>query len=641
MTFTIAGVDVSLNQRRGLPWPAWVKQGLKVAVVRLALPYMADHGGPVHLAEAQAGGVALIGAYADIYDHDAEVRHYDPVRQCKVFLELLANPALRGIVRFAMLDAEVSGLNPAEMTAWCDYYDAHGWLELILYGNTRLEEFCGINNPRFSKYGVLVSDYGFVDLKTDRRTSPPPGNLPRVPRVGHPIGWQWGGDNALWPPHEGAIDRSLWSAEWYAHMTNPTPTFTPNHIQLGPHHMQGGNATGKWLKLLPRVAKFETTDLGASVEALPGTLTLGRANDFGHLGGQGFDPNRQRLAQTPAQALDQYRAFLQPYIDSNARIQAWEGPNEPVLRSSDKESTDPAVKAAYDEDRKQTMHWYAEFCYLFAEWLHGQGKIAVIGSWASGQPRVEDNAWQHWGRALQASRDFGALQAFHDYAGDISLARVKYNNAEWSKLGYPNLRQVITELGVNEYGGGWKSLYADWSDCYARLIRPWLDAVYALPMEVDATWFTDGTGGNLAWDGLDVSGTNVVELLAGYQAPPKEDTMPISKLQQAAYLQNLDDARHDLDLAAAQVATTRAAIAALTPDDAPAKHTMATLTNQSVINLFAKVLSVAVLEAQLTPAQDLRLSGQRQALYTGPAVEDMPLLTAAQKAQVIAALAAG
>jgi len=64
------------------------------------------------------------------------------------------------------------------------------------------------------------------------------------------------------------------------------------------------------------------------------------------------------------------------------------------------------------------------------------------------------------------------------------------------------------------------------------------------------------------------------------------------------------------------------------PPPPPAKHTMAAMTNQ------------AVLEAQLSVAQKSVLYGQRLALYTGPAVEDMPTLSAAQQAAIIAALPA-
>src|SRR5258708_39268970 len=45
--------------------------------------------------------------------------------------------------------------------------------------------------------------------------------------------------------------------------------------------------------------------------------------------------------------------------------------------------------------------------------------------------------------------------------------------------------------------------------------------------------------------------------------------MPITKAQPTQYLADLDTAKSDLDGASAQVAATRAAIAALVPDDRP------------------------------------------------------------------------
>ena len=68
------------------------------------------------------------------------------------------------------------------------------------------------------------------------------------------------------------------------------------------------------------------------------------------------------------------------------------------------------------------------------------------------------------------------------------------------------------------------------------------------------------------------------------------------------------------------------------------KTTMATLTNQQVINIFDKAVGLPVLEAQLSAFQKTTLyakdaNGKRSALYTGPAVEDMTL-TETQREQV-------
>lgn len=339
------------------------------------------------------------------------------------------------------------------------------------------------------------------------------------------------------------------------------PVLTPNHIKLGPHHMQGGNTTGDWLQLVPTVAKF-VGDLGASVQALPGTLNFGRVVDDGLLDGQGFDVNRYiRQGADPVERAAAYIRLLRPYIDSNPHIAAWEGPNEQILESDDQaEAADPAVHTRYEANRQRFMEWYGDFCYAFAAGLHALGKRAGIGSWASGQPRPEHNLWQYWTRALQATVDFGAIECRHDYAGiDVTgLLRCTYDNSEFERLGFHGVPQVITELGADVGGTGWRQLFGDdIGACYRQLIRPWLDQVAHLPWLLGACWFTDGGRG---WENYDVANTLIVSCLAGYPAPPLEETMPISKQQKAQYLA-------DLDAAASKVATTRAAIAALTPDD--------------------------------------------------------------------------
>ena len=114
--------------------------------------------------------------------------------------------------------------------------------------------------------------------------------------------------------------------------------------------------------------------------------------------------------------------------------------------------------------------------------------------------------------------------------------------------------------------------------------------------------------------------------------------MPISRADKQAMLDQANSLATNatIQLQGANALINR--IAAIVPDDLPSKHTMATLNNQSVINLFAKVVGLPKLEAGLTVAQKATLYGNRTALYTGPAVEDFANLTAAEKAAIIAAL---
>lgn len=73
-----------------------------------------------------------------------------------------------------------------------------------------------------------------------------------------------------------------------------------------------------------------------------------------------------------------------------------------------------------------------------------------------------------------------------------------------------------------------------------------------------------------------------------------------------------------------------------------AKHSMASLTNQTVINLFSHTAGVGlpVLEGALSGTQRTTMYGARQALYVGPALENMGNLTTAQRAALIAGLPA-
>ncbi len=83
------------------------------------------------------------------------------------------------------------------------------------------------------------------------------------------------------------------------------------------------------------------------------------------------------------------------------------------------------------------------------------------------------------------------------------------------------------------------------------------------------------------------------------------------------------------------------------PTPPPVKHTLADLTNQAVINLFALAFGkspsgqpqpyIEAIGRALTAAQQSILYGQRLAGYVGPAVEDMTL-TDTEKAALIAAL---
>ena len=80
------------------------------------------------------------------------------------------------------------------------------------------------------------------------------------------------------------------------------------------------------------------------------------------------------------------------------------------------------------------------------------------------------------------------------------------------------------------------------------------------------------------------------------------------------------------------------------PPIPPPKHFLSGMTNQSVINLFAGAFGSALVNNQpafvdaLTRAQLIDIARNRLSNYSGPAVEDLPGLTTAEKDRILRAL---
>jgi len=573
------GLDVS-DYQPALPWPQFAAAGRAFAIVQVSKGTAQAERAAQHIAGAVAAGLE-VAYYHFLTTADGVLQARNFARTAPVDHTLLFGRYPRYWVDVEReTNGALAGVLTQFMAAWKQLAgDAIG----IYTGQGEWDESVGDQHTEFGIYPLWN------------------GSLPL------PAGWQVAAiqqNPVAWhlPGYAGEIDLDT--------MTDIGAPYGPDpatvHLPLGPHHLQGGSETGKWLLLEPAVAKF-VDDLGASVDAHAATLTVGRANDQGKLLGQGFDVNRY-LAQgvTPAQALSLYTTFLLPSVRLNPHILCWEGPNEQILTTL------------------AAMTWYAEFCYLFAAWLAGLGKRAAVGSWASGTP--DPSLWPAWTRGLQASRDFGALQAYHSYSDDPGLPQVMSNQTAWAALGYGDCTHLISELGANQFGGGWKALYGDFGTYWNKSLVPFLNTIYGLPFNVLACLYTDGTAGDHAWDGLDVSGTNVVQLAAAY-APPKESAMPLTAAQKSDLLNRGNQ--------------LIAAINALVPDDGSPQHSLTGWTGQQVINFFYKVFGdYAELSVVGMPSDATALAAWRKAPYTGPAIEEMALPDA-QKAALIAALPAG
>jgi hypothetical protein len=289
--------------------------------------------------------------------------------------------------------------------------------------------------------------------------------------------------------------------------------------KLGPHHMMHGNGSERWItEGQPTVAKF-VEDFGPGLNAKPGTLLIGRMVDDGLMDGQGFDMNRMCLREKRNPVLTAQwfvRVILEDAIRLNPHIQAWCGPNEQVFEwEQEAERASPALAAANQIKRQQVMKWYAEFLYEFARQIQLRGKRAVLGEWSGCHPRKELNLWPFYTKALQAVRDFNAILSRHEYGalnGEDSL-RYRYDNAEFTRLGFPNLPVVISECGGDWVGqsGPWKTYYKTIENYWNTLVKP-----YALELQKDAyvlgaTLYTVGDGNDTHWVPYDVGGTSLID----------------------------------------------------------------------------------------------------------------------------------
>lgn len=314
--------------------------------------------------------------------------------------------------------------------------------------------------------------------------------------------------------------------------------------KLGLHHGLGGRDTKRWmLESRPTVMKF-VADLGASTEAPPDILCVGRVVDDGAFFGNGFDANRMEQSIAPKDAAAQYVEFLRDKIRLNPRIDIWEFANEQVITSQD------------------VMAWYGAACHEFARLIQQLGKRAGLGGWAVGTPRFD--LWPFYTLALQATVDFDAVLTRHEYGplnGFLGL-RYRVDQSEFTKLGYPNVPLVISECGGDNVPGSgpWKLFYKTIDRYWDELLHPYALALSDDPYVIGATVFTCGGG----WQDFDVSGSGLVDKVIAFAnslPEPIEDNMDLAKIK--ADLKIASDAR---GRAAAEIQTVNDALARITSE---------------------------------------------------------------------------
>lgn len=198
---TILGVDVSSSQPTRLPWAAWAADGLQVAVIQITHGAAPEPRAAEHLAAAYAAGLRNIGAYHYLLPGNGARQHLYFDLQLQTMAPYVRDPR----ITFCALDVEEPGITAQDVLDFCQAY-TDPQRPLLLYGNYSLLVGILDQQPALKRYPIWWSEYGPMRPNATE----PPYAAPNPPAGLHLAGWQWGGDNAIWPPYGGAIDRSVW-----------------------------------------------------------------------------------------------------------------------------------------------------------------------------------------------------------------------------------------------------------------------------------------------------------------------------------------------------------------------------------------------------------------------------------------------
>lgn len=222
------GVDVARWQPVNLPWPAWVADGLQVAVVQMTHGTAPEPHAAEHLAGAVAAKVPCIGGYHFLQPGNA-------TQQAYVFMAHIGGGGPADHITFAAVDVEAEPGKPppsgADVLEWVAAFNDE--LPLLLYGNYSALVAILNAHPELKRYGIWWPQYA------------PKPTPPKDLRI---VGWQKLGSEpgyiGILPPYPKPIDITDWY-EWPDGRDNVT-------IAPGAGHGFHGEQTNQIIPLIKR-----------------------------------------------------------------------------------------------------------------------------------------------------------------------------------------------------------------------------------------------------------------------------------------------------------------------------------------------------------------------------------------------------
>jgi hypothetical protein len=286
-------------------------------------------------------------------------------------------------------------------------------------------------------------------------------------------------------------------------------------MKLGLHVMDEGQRTAiATLNQIPMDTIKVIVDLDSlRNDATMELLHLAQAKGVMIVGRRYNDDNPDLDSLTPRAEARKYfdgvgTSGFKALADAFPMVKIWEGPNEPDCKTPER------------------MAKYAEFCAEFVWLMYSEtGERAGIGAWAVGTPEID--MWQHFKPALDAVKTYHAVLTRHSYgpiAGDEGTwfgLRHRRDQAEFARLGCPNMPLLITECGTDTlwnataFNKPWRELYGHGDDAlpryWAEWGKPFEEAIAQDNYVIGAHWFTVGNGGSPNWINYDLAHLPIAE----------------------------------------------------------------------------------------------------------------------------------